>query len=255
MSGPDPETFLSGETGHVAGIRRTALAKLADAALDLRLATARTGRALDAFAGTVPPRDVLVLCVHRGAGAPAGLGSERNRVRVESGEVAGRGKFQNLNLLLERAGGPADWTIVVDDDVELPARFVDRMIGVCESYGFALAQPAQTRASHAAWQVTRRRPGAPARESRFVEIGPVTAFDRDAAGAFMPFPDLRFGWGLDLHWAAVARERGLRLGIVDALPVRHERAPVAAGYSAAEAIEEARSFLDGRPYLRAGDVA
>ncbi|HWH44505.1 MAG TPA: glycosyltransferase [Thermoleophilaceae bacterium] len=254
MTGPDPATFLSGETGHVAGIRRTALARLADAALDLRLRAGGAARRLDGAAASAPRRTILVMCVHRGTGAPAGLASTRHDVRLELGEAGERGKFQNLNLLLERAGGPADWTLVVDDDVVLPEAFLDRMVGVCEEHGFALAQPAQTRASHAAWRVTRRRPGL-ARESAFVEIGPVTAFRRDSAEEFMPFPDLRYGWGLDLHWAAVARERGMRLGIVDALPVRHESGPVAATYSAAAAIEEARAFLDGRPYLRAGDVA
>jgi hypothetical protein len=82
-----------------------------------------------------------------------------------------------------------------------------------------------------------------------VEIGPVTAFGPGPAAELLPFPELRFGWGLDLHWAAVAAERGWRCGVVDALPVRHEGAPVAAAYGHGEAIEEARRFLDGRPYL------
>jgi hypothetical protein len=41
---------------------------------------------------------------------------------------------------------------------------------------------------------------------------------------------------------------------VDALPVKHTLAPVADAYSSAEAIEEARRFLTGRPYVPA-DVA
>ena len=43
----------------------------------------------------------------------------------------------------------ADWTLVVDDDVELPTRFLDRFLGVCEHLSLALAQPAQTLASQA----------------------------------------------------------------------------------------------------------
>jgi hypothetical protein len=72
---------------------------------------------------------------------------------------------------------------------------------------------------------------------------------RDVARELMPFPELRYGWGLDAHWAALAEQHGWRLGVVDALPVRHERAPVASAYSSAEAIEEARRFLAGRPYV------
>jgi hypothetical protein len=155
------------------------------------------------------------------------------------------GKFANLNAVLAAAGdaGAPDWTLVVDDDVVLPRRFLDRFVGVCEHLDLALAQPAQSLASHAAWPVTRRRAGSLARETRFVEIGPVTCFRRDALAALAPFPELRFGWGLDLHWAAVAGERGWRLGIVDALPVRHEHAAVAGAYSSRDAIEEARAFL------------
>ena len=80
----------------------------------------------------------------------------------------------------------------------------------------------------------------------------MTAFGRAAAAELLPFPALRYGWGLDLHWAAVAAERGWRLGVVDALPVRHEFGLVAAAY----ARQDAR-FLAERPYLpseRAGDV-
>ena len=70
-----------------------------------------------------------------------------------------------------------------------------------------------------------------------------------AAAELLPFPELRFGWGLDNHWGALARERGWRLGVVDALPVRHETRHVAATYAHKEAIEEARQFLADRPYV------
>ncbi len=66
----------------------------------------------------------------------------------------------------------------------------------------------------------------------------------------MPFPELRFGWGLDNHWGALARAHGWRLGVVDALPVRHEYQEVATAYTHAEAIDEARGFLADKPFLR-----
>ena len=108
--------------------------------------------------------------------------------------------------------------------------------------------------SHAAWRVTRRRAGSLVRETRFVEIGPVTAFRKDVAELLTPFPDLRYGWALDLHWSAVAAEKGWRLGIVDALPVRHEHAPVGTAYRHEDAIREAQSFLTGRPFVRASQA-
>ena len=131
--------------------------------------------------------------------------------------------------------------IVIDDDVDLPPRFLDRMLALCERLALDLAQPAQTMRSHAAWRVTRRRPWSLARRTQYVEIGPVTLFRRAVAQELMPFPELRFGWGLDNHWGALARERGWRLGVVDALPVRHEFQEVATAYTHAEAIDEARA--------------
>jgi len=160
----------------------------------------------------------------------------------------GRGKFENLNAALERSE-PADWTLVVDDDVVLPERFLDRFLGVCEAASLELAQPAQSRRSHAAWRVTRRRPLSLARRTRFVEIGPVTAFAAGPAEELLPFPELRYGWGLDLHWAALGERRGWRRGIVDATPVRHEDAPVGSAYGHQEAIDEGTRFLSGREYL------
>ena len=188
---------------------------------------------------------------------PPGGGEPSLREQTLATDLTG-GKFENLNLLLAASGGGAtDWTIAVDDDVRLPRGFLDRFVGVCEAFDLDLAQPAQTLRSHSAWKVTRRRPASLVRQTRFVEIGPVTAFGRAAAAELLPFPELRYGWGLDLHWAAVAAERGWRLGVVDALPVRHELGVVAAAYPREDAVDEAARFLAGRPYLpseRAGEV-
>ena len=115
--------------------------------------------------------------------------------------------------------------------------------------GLDLAQPAQSMRSHAAWRVTRTRPFSLARRTNFVEIGPLTPFSRRAALELPPFPPLRFGWGLDNHWGALAREHGWRLGVVDALPVRHEWQPVATAYTHEEAKAEARAFLAGRDFV------
>jgi hypothetical protein len=270
---PRPESFLSGRVGHV-GPRRRVAARAADALLDLGLRLSGAGRRLDRAAARVPRRRVLALCAYRPdstrvAALVAELRRSRHDVRLAFAalgaarpELAGvtvvdglaGGKFEALDAVLARIAderpGP-DWTLVVDDDVLLPQRFLDRLLGACAALDLALAQPAQTLASHAAWAVARRRPGALARETRFVEIGPVTAIRRDAADALIPFPALRFGWGLDLHWAALAGERGWRLGVVDALPVRHDERSVAAGYAHAEAVAEAEGFLAERPYLPA----
>jgi hypothetical protein len=270
---PDPASFLSGDAGDVTDpwrrAKRTA-GELAFGAVDALTGTRRRAAGLTR---NTPRREVLVIGVYRPssliASAMPALHSERHNVRIALGSTAGAetelagqtaatelggGKFENLNRVLAAAGGaaggdPPDWVLVVDDDVSLPRAFLDRFVAVCEAFRLDLAQPAQTLRSHSAWKVTRRRPASLVRETRFVEIGPVTAFSRRAAGELLPFPELRYGWGLDLHWAAIAGQRGWRLGVVDALPVRHESGVVAAAYPREDAEAEAARFLAERPYL------
>jgi hypothetical protein len=270
---PEPEEFLSGETGHVAGARRTLLRTFGDAALDLR--TRAAARALDGLADSTPRRRVLALAVYRPDSrliepAVSELQTAHHELHLVLGstgealpglaantaatQLAG-GKFENLNALLDAAGPRAfDWLFVLDDDVGLPHRFLDRFVALAEHFDLALAQPAQTLMSHAAWRVTRRHPRSLVRETRFVEIGPLTVFRADAAARLTPFPELRYGWGLDLYWAALAADQGWRLGVVDALPVRHESAPVATAYRHEDAIQEAQEFLADKPFVKASDA-
>jgi GT2 family glycosyltransferase len=253
--GPD---FLSGASGTVGG-KRGALLRARDLWLDVRVAPRRAR--LRAAARREPPRRrVLVLGVERpgsimGA-ARAELAHSRHDVAVVTAPPGARGKFENLNALLaEHPPADHDWLIVIDDDVALPRGFLDAFLCAAERAALKLAQPAHRLHSHAAWAVTRRQAGVTVRETTFVEIGPVTAFHRDTFEVLLPFPDgLRMGWGLDLHWAALARERGWPIGVVDATPVGHTGRPAGDAYPRAEAEAEARAFLDGRPYVRRDEV-
>ena len=248
--GGDPD-FLSGESGTVRGARRLR-GRAADALLDLEAAP--RVRRLDRAARSEPPRRrVLVLGIERpGRLMPAArieLHRTRHEVAMHTVAMGEGGKFEHLNELLA-AHPPAgfDWLLVVDDDVVLPRRFLDRFLHAAEHAGLVLAQPAHRRHSHAAWAVTRRARGGVVRESRFAEIGPVTAFAARAFSTLLPFPELRMGWGLDAHWAALAREHGWAVGIVDATPILHTT-PVGGGYPRADAVAEARAFLAERPYV------
>ncbi|MFP5363805.1 MAG: glycosyltransferase family 2 protein [Thermoleophilia bacterium] len=246
----DPD-FLSGESGTVRGLRRPLL-RAADAILDVE--AARRVRRIDRRAATRPPRaSVLVIGVQRPGRLMAALRAElhrtRHRIEMHTAPIGDMGKFENLNALLRAHPAEGhDWLLVVDDDVVVGPRFLDRFLFCADDAGLLLAQPAHRRHSHAAWPATRRLPGGAVRESRFVEIGPVTAFAAPTFGALLPFPDLRMGWGLDAHWGAVAREHGWRAGIVDATPVLHTT-PVGGGYERAAAVAEARAFLATRPYV------
>ncbi len=247
------DDFLSGESGTVGG-QRDRLRALADIALGMRIADQRarawwTGRRLR--------RRVLVLSVVREenaavhAGAVAQLRRSRCEVVVRSRPPGALAKFDNLNALLDGVElRTFDWVLLLDDDVALPRGFLGSLLVVAERCGLALAAPAHRRRSHAAWPLTRRRWASVARETAFVEIGPVTALRRDAAAVLLPFPaGAGMGWGLDAHWSWLAREHGWRIGIVDLLALAHLVAPAGAGYRREAAVAQARAFLAEHPYL------
>jgi hypothetical protein len=255
------DDFLSGTSGLVFGIRPTARAVLADAGCDLvrlgRLEPWRLARAARSW----PRRRVLALGIERVdvpnvlAAARAELARSRHHVEFASIEAGDRGKFENLNQLLEQhpAAGH-DWLLLVDDDVALPNGFLDRFVFLAERFGLALAQPAHRWRSHAAFAVTRRRPASVVRQTAFVEIGPVSALHAMTFDTLLPFPPLRAGWGLDAHWSALAFEHGWREGVVDATPIRHGLRRIASSYDRGDAVAEAREFLADRPYTPAREA-
>ena len=260
-AGGDRDDFLSGESGQMYGIRATTRAIAADALQDAHRLARLEPQRLRHAARAWPRRRVLALAIERTdvpnvlAAARAELLRSHHEVEFASTSAGNRGKFENLNALLQ--AHPAverHWLVVVDDDVLLPPGFLDVFIFLAERFGLQIAQPAHRRRSHAAWQVTRRRLGSVARETAFVEIGPVFAFQSPVFATLLPFPALRIGWGLDAHWSAVARARGWRLGVIDATPVRHGMRRIAASYDWQTAVEEARSFLGARPYVTAREA-
>ena len=254
----EQDDFLSGSSGTVGGIDALRRAVADEAVNALELAGGQRLRLRLAAIHSPSLQRVLVLGVERperavlAAGIRAELLSSRHDVELHTCPAAGRGKFENLNRLLNaHPPDTHDWLLVVDDDVELPRGFVDRFLFLCERFSLQLAQPSHRLSSHAAWPQTRRRALGVVREVSFVEIGPVTAFARATFPVLLPFPELRMGWGLDAYWAALARQHGWRCGVTDAVAIRHRAAPAADAYSRDAAIAEARAFLAGRPHLSA----
>jgi GT2 family glycosyltransferase len=255
------DDFLSGESGTVAGldgVRR----RLLDLGVDaLEIAAGRRARLARAARSAPPRRRVLAIGVERpehsalAAMAREELARSRHELELATCPPGAAGKFENLNrLLAEHQLADLDWLVIVDDDVELPRGFLDRFLFLCERFSLRLAQPAHRLASHAAWRHTRRNPTCVARVVGMVEIGPVTALHRETLGELTPFPDARMGWGLDAYWGALARDRGWRCGVIDAVAISHRAGAVAQTYSREAAIAEARELLAGRPYLSAAEA-
>ena len=248
---------------------RGAATRALDAVTAARQRAMRVEREVEAAAARAAPATVLVAGIYRPDGvddmaaAVRELRRSKHRVRFVLGTTGAKatslapetteaemegGKFANLNRLLAAAGELPDWLLLLDDDVELPEAFLDGLIGVAEALDLDLLQPAMTWSSFGAWRVTRRR-AALARRTRFVEIGPVTLMRREVAGTVMPFSEAGMGWGQCLHWGALAKERGWKLGVVDALAIRHERRPTGSAYDESDALEAARRYLDSHDHI------
>jgi len=258
-----PTDWASGESGIVGGIRLGVRTRIEDALLDARRWATLEPPRLARAARRRPPRRLSVLAIgieredraNLMDAARAELRRSRHDVEIATCGVGGRGKFENLNALLDAHSlGDRDWLLVLDDDVALPRGFLDQFLFLAERFELKLAQPAHRRRSHAAWRVTRRRARSVVRETQFVEIGPLCAFHRDTFGTLLPYPQLQAGWGLDSHWAALARAHGWRIGVVDATPIRHVLRPIADSYRRDDAMAEAQAFLAERPYVTAAEA-
>jgi hypothetical protein len=207
-------------------------------------------RDMDGLAQATPPSRVLV-CGVRVPKRPADIdrvmrqyASARHDVRHSIVDMGDFGKFENVNRAIAAAGGidGVDWLVITDDDAALPPDFLDRAIGLCAATDTKIAQPSHRFHSYVNHEHTQRKFRSLVREVRFVEIGPVTILHRDSFARLVPFPTLRWGWGLDLWWAEVAQQNGWRMAMLDGLPMEHLR-PVGGIYSTKEAWAESEKFL------------
>jgi hypothetical protein len=158
-------------------------------------------------------------------------------------------KFTLLNGLLADLSC-FDTVLILDDDVKLPRRFLDRYLMLVTRYQFALSQPARTRDSYIDHSFTAQMPGLVARSTRFVEIGPVFCIDREAFEIILPFDaESPMGWGLDFVWPARVEKSGKRMGILDALPVSHSLRKPLTNYTRDRAEEDMNKLLAENDHL------
>ena len=201
-------------------------------------------------AGDIPVQRVLLASVE----VPARKGDldrvvaemkrSRHEITVMKAPLGeNKGKFQNLAPVLDGIDLQAfDWLIVIDDDVALPSHFMDDFLYVAVKTGFKICMPAHRFYSYFSYVLTRRHLATIARRTGFVECGPITAFHRDTLSFILPFPDLRWAWGIDIAWSVAALDKDIPIGIIDATPIRHLR-PVAGSYGGGVAHVEAEGFL------------
>ena len=160
-------------------------------------------------------------------------------------------KFQLLNQVLEEEDlTQYDLILVSDDDILLPQGFLDVYVDAQLQYGFALAQPARALHSYYDHRITLRKPWCKARQTRFVEIGPVFSFTRRAFPLLVPFDSASpMGFGFDFVWPVTLAREGLDMGIIDKVSVDHSFRPQGASYSQAENKAKMMEYLKNTPHL------
>lgn len=177
------------------------------------------------------------------------LDSVADEVRIETRSCGPGARMPLLQKLID-AHPPrrGDIVAIFDDDVVFVGGGAARIAGLMTTGEFDIAQPAHVADSNLNYKVTEVVPLMTAREVLYVEVGPVVLFSPRAQTVVPPFPtDARMGWGVDVGWTFL-RDKGFRLGVIDAAPVRHLGTVGAAYDNAAEERFQA-------PYLARAGVA
>ena len=160
-------------------------------------------------------------------------------------------KFQLLNGLLAKEDlAEYEYVLIIDDDIVLPDQFVDRFLPLQSCLGFSIAQPARTGNSYLDHPIVEQQWGVAARQTLFVEIGPVVSFRRSIYDLVFPF-DLAssMGWGYENVWSYLLAQRNMKMGIIDVLPVEHSLRKPVAHYGWERADTERVAFLSKHEHL------
>lgn len=154
-------------------------------------------------------------------------------------------KFVVLNNLLTAVHlDEFEYVVVCDDDVFLPEGFLDSFLDYQSGFAFALAQPTLTADSFINHPIVEQQRGTVARQTRFVEIGPVFSCHREAYPHLFPFDvSSPMGWGYEAVWAGRLARHGQKMGIIDAVPVSHGLRRSVSTYQWDEANRQREEFL------------
>lgn len=155
-----------------------------------------------------------------------------------------------LRALLEfQQISPDSWLAIFDDDTHFVAPGQTKFFDYVVAGGFQIAQPSIHTGNPTSHGSRHTHPLSTAREVGFVEVGPMVAFSPRAVKSVSIFPAFsKMGWGADVIWAQESKNLGLRMGVVDAAPVRH-LGPIGVAYNAL--VEE--RILESA--LRDGDIS
>ncbi len=164
-------------------------------------------------------------------------------------------KFALINRLIDGTDlEQFDYVLVVDDDIHVQPGFLRAFLGLQRKFGFALAQPARAWHSFFDHSFVLRRGWLAARQTRFVECGPLVSFSREAVRLLLPFHAESEMWGMDLVWPIAVEKAGLSMGIIDAIAVDHSLRGQATTYDRSGELAAMSQFLACTPHIAESEV-
>jgi hypothetical protein len=127
----------------------------------------------------------------------------------------------HLNWLYRAKPVPDEpWVVIADDDVFFVKGSIQQSIELMKRAGFSLAQPGHSLLSWWTNVYNVSRPFLLARDSNYVEQGPLIIVAPDFVHEILPLPeDGDMGWGIEAEW--YQRRAGLRFGVIDAYRMVH----------------------------------
>jgi hypothetical protein len=131
-------------------------------------------------------------------------------------------RFANLNKLYNaKPIEEGSWVVLADDDVFFVRGSLTRIFSIMKQAGLSLAQPSQSILGWWTSQFNVSRPFLIARDSNYVEQGPLLVADPVFAKLILPLPDENdMGWGIEAEWYR-AKEGRYRIGVIDDCRVVH----------------------------------
>jgi len=143
-----------------------------------------------------------------------------------------------------------EYILTLDADIVLPEGFIDEFLHIQTKLKFAIAQPARTTNSFVDHAIAIQQRGVLARQSRFVEIGPVVSFHRSVFSIVFPFDTTSsMGWGYENVWSYQVAQGGMKMGIIDNVPVDHSMRVHVANYNWSEADRQRTAYLEKHEHL------
>lgn len=128
-----------------------------------------------------------------------------------------------------------------DDDLMMTWRDINKMFIIASENRLELSQPSLTPTSYIAHPITRQQPDKILRFTDFVEIMTPIFSKKALERCYGTFYLGNSGWGLDNIWPVVMGGHRHRIGIIDAVAVRHTR-PTGANYDTNAAQEDVNNI-------------